>query len=296
MPYDNVYSEKRTPGALRTVWRKFYGDTTAMIGLYGCAGLVLLCVFGSWFAPYGIDQQFLGYQLLPPSWSRYGEVSFFLGTDDLGRDVLSRLLSGAAPTVGGAFVVTLAATICGLALGIFAGSTHGLRSAVLNHILDTLLSIPSLLLAIVVVAFAGPHLSHAMFAVWLAILPRIVRSVYSMVHDELEKEYVVAARLDGATTFNILWFAVLPNIASGLVTEITRAPFRRRQLRAEVEEAERRDVQNRHRQGAMLGDALELIYVAPWTVMLPGAAIMVSVLLINLLGDGIRRAINAGVQ
>lgn len=67
MPYDSVYSEKRTPGVLRTVWRKFYGDTTAMIGLYGCAGLVLLCVFGSWFAPYGIDQQFLGYQLLPPS-------------------------------------------------------------------------------------------------------------------------------------------------------------------------------------------------------------------------------------
>ena len=258
MPYDNVYSEKRTPGVLRTVWRKFYGDTTAMIGLYGCAGLVLLCVFGSWFAPYGIDQQFLGYQLLPPSWSRYGEVSFFLGTDDLGRDVLSRLLSGAAPTVGGAFVVTLAATICGLALGIFAGSTHGL-------------SIPSLLLAIVVVAFAGPHLSHAMFAVWLAILPRIVRSVYSMVHDELEKEYVVAARLDGATTFNILWFAVLPNIASGLVTEITRA------LSMAILDI------------AALG-FLDL------GVMLPGAAIMVSVLLINLLGDGIRRAINAGVQ
>lgn len=103
-------------------------------------------------------------------------------------------MSGAAPTVGGAFVVTFAATICGLALGIFAGSTHGLRSAALNHILDTLLSIPSLLLAIIVVAFVGPHLSHAMFAVWLAILPRIVRSVYSMVHDELEKEYVVAAR------------------------------------------------------------------------------------------------------
>ncbi|EOY3598183.1 putrescine export ABC transporter permease SapC [Enterobacter hormaechei] len=296
MPYDNVYSEKRTPGALRTVWRNFYGDTTAMIGFYGCIGLVLLCVLGSWFAPYGIDQQFLGYQLLPPSWSRYGEVSFFLGTDDLGRDVLSRLLSGAAPTVGGAFVVTLAAAICGLALGIFAGSTHGLRSAVLNHILDTLLSIPSLLLAIIVVAFAGPHLTHAMFAVWLAILPRMVRSVYSLVHDELEKEYVVAARLDGATTFNILWFAVLPNIAARLVTEITRAlsmaildiaALGFLDLGAQLPSPE---------WGAMLGDALELIYVAPWTVMLPGAAIMVSVLLVNLLGDGIRRAINAGVQ
>ena len=67
MPYDSVYLEKRPPGALRTVWRKFYGDTTAMIGLYGCAALALLCVFGGWFAPYGIDQQFLGSQLLPTS-------------------------------------------------------------------------------------------------------------------------------------------------------------------------------------------------------------------------------------
>ncbi|AFJ46737.1 putrescine export ABC transporter permease SapC [Shimwellia blattae] len=297
MPYDdNVYSEKRPPGTLRTTWRKFYADAAAMTGLYGCGALALLCLFGGVFSPYGIDQQFMGYQLLPPSWSRYGEVSFFLGTDDLGRDVLSRLLSGAAPTVGGAFVVTLAATVCGLALGIFAGATHGLRSAVLNHILDTLLSIPSLLLAIIVVAFAGPHLSHAMFAVWLALLPRMVRSVYTMVHDELEKEYITAARLDGATTLNLLWFAVLPNTAATLTGEITRAlsmaildiaALGFLDLGAQLPSPE---------WGAMLGDALELIYVAPWTVMLPGAAIMISVLLVNLLGDGIRRAIDAGVQ
>ncbi|HEY1845194.1 MAG TPA: putrescine export ABC transporter permease SapC [Buttiauxella sp.] len=296
MPYDSVYQEKRPPSTLRLTWRKFYGDTTAMIGLYGCGLLVLLCVFGGAFAPYGLDQQFLGYQLLPPSWSRYGEVSFFLGTDDLGRDLLSRLLSGAAPTVGGAFVVTLAAAVFGVVLGVIAGSTHGLRSAVLNHILDTLLSIPSLLLAIIVVAFAGPHLTHAMFAVWLALLPRMVRSVYSAVHDELEKDYVVAARLDGASTLNILWFAVMPNTASILVTETTRAlsmaildiaALGFLDLGAQLPSPE---------WGAMLGDALELIYVAPWTVMLPGAAIMISVLLVNLLGDGLRRAINAGVQ
>ena len=253
MPYDSVYSEKRPPGTLRTAWRKFYSDASAMVGLYGCAGLAVLCIFGGWFAPYGIDQQFLGYQLLPPSWSRYGEVSFFLGT-------------------------------------------HGLRSAVLNHILDTLLAIPSLLLAIIVVAFAGPSLSHAMFAVWLALLPRMVRSIYSMVHDELEKEYVIAARLDGASTLNILWFAVMPNITAGLVTEITRAlsmaildiaALGFLDLGAQLPSPE---------WGAMLGDALELIYVAPWTVMLPGAAIMISVLLVNLLGDGVRRAIIAGVE
>ena len=296
MPYDNVYSEKQPPGTLRITWWKFYSDTPAMIGLYGCGLLALICLFGSLFAPYGIDQQFLGYQLLPPSWSRYGDVSFFLGTDDLGRDVLSRLLCGAMPTVGGAFVVTLGATLCGLVLGIFAGVTHGFRSAVLNHILDTLLSIPSLLLAIIVVAFAGPHLSHAMFAVWLALLPRMVRSVYVLVHDELEKEYVIAARLDGASTFNLLFYTVLPNSVAGLVTEITRglsmaildiAALGFLDLGAQLPSPE---------WGAMLGDALELIYVAPWTVMLPGAALMISVLLVNLLGDGVRRAIIAGVE
>lgn len=296
MPFDSVYREKRTPSTLYLTWKKFYGDTTAMIGLYGCSALLLLCLLGGFFSPYQIDQQFLGFQLLPPSWSRYGEISFFLGTDDLGRDVLSRLLSGAAPTVGGALVITLAATLCGIILGVIAGATRGLRSVVLNHILDTLLFIPSLLLAIIVVAFVGPSLSHAMFAVWLALLPRMVRSVYSAVHDELQKEYVIAARLDGASTLNLLRFAVMPNTSALLVTEVTRtlsiaildiAALGFLDLGAQFPSTE---------WGSMLGDSLELIYVAPWTVMLPGAAIMVSVLLVNLLGDGLRRAINAGVQ
>lgn len=296
MPYDSVYGEKRLPGTLRLTWRQFYRDLPAMIGLYGCGLLTLLCLFGHLLAPYGIDQQFLGYQLLPPSWSRYGEVSFFLGTDDLGRDLLSRLLCGALPTVGGAFVVTLAATAFAIVPGVVAGATHGLRSAVLNHILDTLLSIPSLLLAIIVVAFAGPSLTHAMFAIWLALLPRLVRSIYSMVHDEMEKDYVIASRLDGASTFNILWSLILPNTSARLTGEITRAlsmaildiaALGFLDLGAQLPSPE---------WGAMLGDALELIYVAPWTVMLPGAAIMISVLLVNLLGDGIRRAIAAGVE
>ncbi len=171
MPSDNIYAEKRLPSAFRLSWQRFYRDTSAMIGLYGFGILLFLCLFGGLLSPYGIDQQFLGYQLLPPSWSRYGDVSFFLGTDDLGRDVLSRLLSGVAPTVGSALLVTVLAAICALLLGVLAGITHGLRSAVMNHVLDTLLSIPSLLLAIIVVAFLGPRLEHAMLAVLLALIP-----------------------------------------------------------------------------------------------------------------------------
>lgn len=296
MPSDNVYAEKQLPSTLRNTWRLFYRDTTAMIGFYTFIALVLLCVFGRLLAPYGLDQQFLGYQLLPPSWSRYGEVSFFLGTDDLGRDLLSRLLSGAGPTVGSAMLITFFAAVCAMIIGVLAGMTRGLRSAVLNHILDTLLSIPSLLLAIIVVAFLGPKLEHALLAVFLAILPRMVRAIYTAVHDELEKDYVVAARLDGASNINILGYAVLPNIIAMMVTEFTRAlsmaildiaALGFLDLGAQLPSPE---------WGAMLGDSLELIYVAPWTVMLPGAAIMLSVLIINLLGDGIRRAIVAGVE
>ncbi|MBK5142376.1 peptide ABC transporter permease SapC [Budviciaceae bacterium BWR-B9] len=291
---DNVYREKKMPGAMSYIWQRIHKDILAMIGLYGFVMLIVLCLFGELIAPYQLDQQFLGYQLLPPSWSRHGDVSFFLGTDDLGRDLLSRLLNGAAPTFGSALLVTLAAAFCGTLLGLFAGVSHGLRSAALNHMLDTLLAIPSLLLAIIVVAFLGPRLEHAMFAIWLALLPRMVHTIYRTVHDELEKEYVIAARLDGASTAYILWNGLLPNIAPVLVTEFTRS------LSMAIMDIAALGFLNLGAQmpspewGAMLGDSLELLYVAPWSVMLPGAAIMISVLLVNLLGDGLYRAISTG--
>ncbi|WP_029685528.1 putrescine export ABC transporter permease SapC [Tatumella saanichensis] len=296
MPSDNVYQEKRLPGAFRQSWAKFYHDTSAMVGLYGFAALIFLCLFGGLLAPYGVDQQFMGYQLLPPSWSRYGDVSFFLGTDDLGRDVLSRLLSGVAPTVGSALLVTLFSALCALIPGIVAGLTRGLRSALMNHILDTLLSIPSMLLAIIVVAFVGPGLFHALVAVWLALMPRLIRAFYMAIHDQMEKEYVVAARLDGASLVILLKDTIFPNVLPVLVSEFTRgfsmaildiAALGFLGLGAQLPSPE---------WGAMLGDSLELVYAAPWTVMLPGVLLMVSVLIINLLGDGVRRAIEAGVK
>ncbi|UDG81450.1 Putrescine export system permease protein SapC [Candidatus Profftia lariciata] len=296
MPLDNVYLDKRVPSPLNKVWIYFHNDVLSMIGLYGILFLIILCFFGKTIAPYRLDQQFLGYQLLPPSWSHYGSVSFFLGTDDLGRDMLSRLLCGVAPTFGSALIVTIIASILGIIIGILAGITHGLKSAILNHILDTLLSIPSLLLAIIVVAFLGPLLVHAMLAVCLALLPYIVREVYTLIHEELKKKYVIAARLDGAYTWFILLDSVLPNIAGNLVSEFTRAlsmaildiaALGFLDLGAQLPLSE---------WGTMIGHSLALVYVAPWTVMLPGAAIMINVLLVNLLGNGIRWSINASMK
>lgn len=296
MAKDNIYQEEVQPSAFRRAWQHFYRNTAAMIGFYGSLLLLILCLFGHLLAPYGADQQFIGDQLLPPSWFPHGDVSFFLGTDDLGRDLLSRLLLGALPTLGVALVTTLAAAVCAVVLGILAGITQGLRSAMINHFFDIALSIPSLLLAIIVIAFSGPSLFHAALAVWIAMTPKMSRSIFLAIHDEHNEDYVIAAKLEGANPLMLLKGTILPNILPLLVSDVTRtlsivildiAALGFLGLGARQPSTE---------WGAILGDSLDLIYVAPWTVMLPGAAIMCSILLINLFGDGIRRAIEAGVK
>lgn len=296
MADDNIYKEYVHPSTFRLAWQHFYGNTLAMVGFYGCVILLLLCVFGRVIAPYDINYQFSGYPLFPPSWSHYGEVSFFLGTDDLGRDILSRLLSGVPATIGCALLVTLFSGSCALILGIYAGVSRGFRSALTNHFLDTLLAMPALLIAISIVVFVGASLFHAMIATWLAITPRLLRAIYLAIHEEMNKEYVIASRLDGASTWAILKEAILPNVLPLLVSEFTRAltlaildiaALGFLGLGAQHPTAE---------WGAMLGDSLELIYVAPWTVMLPGFLLTCAILIINIFGDGVRRAIEAGVK
>ncbi|OTA15866.1 oligopeptide transporter permease [Xenorhabdus vietnamensis] len=295
MPLDNFYREKQMPSPLKVIWRFFYADVLAMTGFYGVLILIILSLLGEHLAPHSFHLQ-LSHQLMPPSWSHSGNVSFFLGTDDLGRDIFSSLLIGTSSTFGGALVVTTVVAIIGLIIGSLAGMTHGLKSAALNHIFDTLLAIPSLLLAIIVVAFAGASLHHAMIAVSLALLPRIVRTVYTAVHNELDKEYIIAARLDGASNHHILRYAIFPNITAVIVSELTRA------LSIAILEISALGFLDLGAQrpspewGAMLKNSLELLSNAPWTVMFPGAAIMISVLLVNLLGNGLHRAINAGVE
>ena len=90
--------------------------------------------------------------------------------------------------------------------------TRGLKSSFLNHVLDTVLSIPSLLLAIIVVAYMGPGETNILLAIWLALIPRFIRAVYTAVHNEVEKDYIMAARLDGANDFYLLYNSILPNI------------------------------------------------------------------------------------
>ncbi|NRF30196.1 putrescine export ABC transporter permease SapC [Vibrio coralliilyticus] len=292
---DNVYQEEQIPTQFERFWRSYRANGLAMFGLW-CLGLIIIVTLASpWLAPHDPQAQ-TGELLVPPSWNPAGTVEYFLGTDDLGRDILSRLIVGSQLTFGAAVIITLIATVVGCLIGILAGMTKGLVSSTLNHLLDTVMSIPSLLLAIIFVAFLGFGEFNILLAICLALIPRFVRSVYIAVHTEVEKDYIMAARLDGANDFYLLWNSILPNILVVIASEVTLAlsiailditALGFLGLGAQAPSTE---------WGAILGDSVELIYLAPWTVTLPGLAIMFIVIVINLVGEGVRQALNAGIE
>ncbi|UUM29612.1 putrescine export ABC transporter permease SapC [Vibrio japonicus] len=292
---DSVYQEEHIPTQFERFWRSFKSNNLAMFGLWCLALIIVLTLLSPWIVPHDPQEQ-TGILLLPPSWNPEGTVEYFLGTDDLGRDILSRLLSGSQLTFGAAVIITAIASFIGCIIGVLAGMTRGLISSTLNHLLDTVMSIPSLLLAIIFVAVLGFGEFNVLLAICLALIPRFIRSVYLAVHNEVEKDYIMAARLDGANDFYLLWNSILPNILVVIAAEVTAAlsiailditALGFLGLGAQAPSTE---------WGAILGDSVELIYLAPWTVTLPGLAIMFTVIVINLVGEGVRRALNAGIE
>ncbi|HBV75845.1 MULTISPECIES: ABC transporter permease subunit [Vibrio] len=292
---NNIYQEDRIPGQFERFWRSYRSNSLAMFGLWCFVLLSLITITAPFLVAHDPLMQTKNL-LQPPSWSHQGSVQYFLGTDDIGRDILSRLLMGAQLTFGSGMVIMLIATLIGCTIGIFAGMTKGLLSSTLNHLLDTVMSIPSLLLAIIFVAFFGSGEFTILLAICLALIPRFIRSVYLAVNAEVEKDYNIAARLDGANNFHLLWSSILPNIATVIAAEMTMAAsiaildisaLGFLGLGAQAPSPE---------WGTMLGDSVDLIYLAPWTVTLPGLFIMFSVIIINLVGEGVRQALNAGIE
>ncbi|CAE6902342.1 COG4171 ABC-type antimicrobial peptide transport system [Vibrio sp. B1REV9] len=292
---DNIYQEERIPTQFERFWRSFRANSLAMFGLW-CLGLIIIVtLLAPVLTPYDPQAQ-SGELLVPPSWAPAGSVDYFLGTDDLGRDILSRLISGSQLTFGAAVIITAISALIGCFIGVLAGMTKGLLSSTLNHLLDTVMAIPSLLLAIIFVAFLGFGEFNILLAICLALIPRFIRSVYIAVHTEVEKDYIMAARLDGANDFYLLWNSILPNVLTVVAAEITLAlsvailditALGFLGLGAQAPSTE---------WGAILGDSVELIYIAPWTVTLPGLTIMFTVVVLNLVGEGVRQALNAGIE
>ncbi|WP_207481086.1 ABC transporter permease subunit [Arenibaculum pallidiluteum] len=280
------------PSPLRTFWWSFAENKGAVAGLLVIVVIAILAIFADWIAPHSPTEQFRDFRLLPPFWADGGTLRFPLGTDDIGRDILSRLIHGARLSMAiGLIVVTLALGM-GIVLGLVAGFYRGWIDVAIMRLMDMMLALPSLLLAIVVVAILGPGLSNAMFAVSIVVLPHYARLTRAAVISELGKDYVVASRVSGAGTLRLMFSTILPNCMAPLIVQATlgfstaildAAALGFLGLGAQPPTPE---------WGTMLASAREFVTRAWWVVTFPGIAILVTVLAFNLMGDGLRDALD----
>lgn len=291
MAREKIYQEEEFPSPVAQLWIIFRHTPVVMIGFSCFVFLIILALFSPLLVPHSSIDNHLDMLLLPPSWDNDGNVSFLLGTDALGRDILSRLMHGTTLTFGLSFIVVVIALIVGVLIGSLAALTQGLKSSFLNHFFDVILSIPSLLLAIVIVAILGPGLSNTLWAIVMVLIPQFIHTTHNAVKEEFTKDYVLASRLDGASSIRILRYSVFPNIIEQLISQATFAQSAAildiaalgfLGLGAPIPLPE---------WGAMLSNGIDLFYIAPWTVYFPGLAILFAVVATNLVGEGIRHAI-----
>ena len=268
--------------------RRLLESPGAVAGLLVMLALVAVAVLAPLVAPHGPAEQFRDSFLTPP----FQRETFPLGTDSLGRDVLSRLIYGARLSMLiGAVVVALSLSI-GTLLGLAAAFAGGMLDVVIMRLMDVLLVFPSLLLAIVVVAILGPGLTNAMLAVAVVLLPAYVRLARAAALGELAKDYVVATRSAGAGVWRLMLLVVLPNCLAPLIVQATLG------FSSAILDAAALGFLGLGAQpptpewGTMLADALQFYSRAWWLLTFPGLAILVTVMAFNLLGDGLRDALD----
>jgi peptide/nickel transport system permease protein len=281
-----IVERKSVRSPWREGWKRLRKQKVAVIGGSIILLFIVLGILAPWLAPYDPNIQHLQQNLRPPS------ATHWLGTDDSGRDELSRILYGARVSLTIGFSSVVGSLIIGAFLGLVAGFYGRWADTFISRIFDIMLAFPSILLAIAIVAMLGPGLFNALLAIAIINVPTYGRLIRSKVLSVKEEEYVMAATAQGMSTLRILFRHVLPNSWTPLIVQGTlgvataildAAALGFLGLGAQPPTAE---------WGKMLSDAREYITSAPWTVVFPGIAIMVSVLGFNLFGDGLRDALD----
>jgi dipeptide transport system permease protein len=273
-------------------WKYFSENKGAMIGLFFILFLLLVAIFADVIAPHDPISQNRGAFLKPPAWHEGGSWEYILGTDAVGRGVLSRIIHGTRYSLLIAIVVVFLSMVLGITIGLIAGYVGGWTEAMIMRLMDIILAFPSLLLALVMVAILGPGLLNTMIAIAIVLLPHFVRLTRSSVIAEKRKEYVIASRLAGASHLRLMFNAILPNCLAPLIVQATLS-FSTAILDAAALGFLGMGVQPPTPEwGAMLANAREFILSAPWVVTYPGLAILLTVLAINLMGDGLRDALD----
>jgi dipeptide transport system permease protein len=288
-PIETTYAP--VPPLLET-WRDFRANRAALAGLIVMLVLAFLAISADWLAPHGPNLQYRDALLTPPFWVDGGSFRFPLGTDDLGRDILSRLMHGARLSLMIGLAVVALSLVVGVLLGLLAGFFPGIIDTALMRLMDIMLALPALLLAIVIVAILGPSLVNAMIAVSIVYVPHFTRLTRSAVLTERAKPYVIASRIAGAGLGRLMFVTVLPNCMAPLIVQATLS------VSTAILDAAALGFLGLGAQpptpewGTMLANALQYIERAWWVVTLPGLAILITVLAFNLAGDGLRDALD----
>ena len=279
------------PSGLSEFWYYFSRNKGAVIGLVVFVFVLLLAIFASVVAPHDPNVP-SGFQRLPPAWSEGGNSAYLLGTDAVGRDMLSRLIFGTRFSLFIGLVVASLSAVAGVLLGLVAGYFRGRTDTIIMRVMDIILAFPSLLLALVLVAVLGPGLLNAMIAISIVNQPHFVRLTRAAVISEREKEYVVASRVAGAGTLRLMFKTILPNCLAPLIVQATLA------FSAAILDAAALGFLGMGAQpptsewGTMLADAREFFQSSPSLVTFPGLCILITVHAINLMGDGLRDALD----
>jgi len=281
---DKTWARSRTPSAMAT--RRFLQSRSALAGGF----VLLLIVLGALLAP--LLSPYDPLRILPGGGLEDPSPRHPMGTDRFGRDVLSRILWGGRTTLPvGLVSVSIAATV-GVSFGLLAGYRGGWVDAVIMRLVDLMLAFPGILLALFIIAILGGNLLNLMIAVGIASIPDYLRLTRGMVLSAKEQEFVLAARALGYREVNIMFRHILPNVIGPLVVMatlriagaiITASALSFLGLGVQPPTPE---------WGKMLAEGQEFIAYAWWVTFFPGLAIMLTVFSINLLGDGLRDALD----
>ncbi len=280
------------PHPVREFWSYFRQNRGAVVGLTFVLLVVFVAAFADILAPHDPHEQYREHFLEPPVWQEGGSWEFVLGTDAVGRDILTRILHGARFSLVIGFIVVALSVTVGIALGLLAAFFRGVFEGLVMRAMDIMLSMPSLLLAVVIVAILGPGLFNAMLAISITYLPHLVRLTRAAAITELSKDYVVASKVSGARRPRLMVITVLPKCRAPLIVQATLS-FSNAILDAAALGFLGLGAQPPTPEwGTMLAEAREFVLRAWWVVTFPGVAILATVLALNLFGDGLRDALD----
>ncbi|MCP4971822.1 MAG: ABC transporter permease subunit [Arcobacter sp.] len=273
-------------------FKQFKKNKSALVGLIIVMILITCGIFAPLLSPYDPLIQNLDNRLLSPAWTQGGSMAHILGTDDFGRDLLSRIIYGARISLMIGIISVGISLFFGLLMGATAGYFGGKVDIIIMRIVDIMLSIPAILLAIVIVSILGPDLMNAMIAIGIVGIPAFARIVRGSVLAEKEKEYVTASRINGSGSFRLITKVILPNCTTPIIVQATMG------FASAVLEAAGLSFLGLGAQaptpewGAMLSDSLQFITTASWMIIYPGLAIFLTVMGFNLVGDGLMDALD----